>query len=332
MILKNTPALYAEYSLVMDCETFDKIVIDRIFAELNDIDAGALQRHVAHCSRCRGIESGLRATREVISLSAPEVPADFVDQVLSLERSARTRLPIQQRLGRAVSVLSGYAMRPQLTMGALLLLMIGSSLFLLRTRPGDRELVQVTERGVPEGEVDSPSTMTPRLDVTPAPSSLGPSVKDSGAQRTDVATTPTTTPNSDGASSLLVSARDAFRQGNYAEAHELSERVIQLGGAETPQAALLSASALARDAGCAQALARFEALRSRYGRTAIGDEAAWNAAECHQSLGRFDRAKQLYEELRTSSAWGHRARERLRGEAPAVSSDPSNQVVPEVTP
>lgn len=313
----------------MDCELFDKVVVDRIFGELEDLDSGAVQRHVAHCSRCRSIESALRATREVALLPTPELPEGFIDQVMALERSTRTRLPLQQRLGRTVSVLSGYAMRPQLTMGALLLLMIGSSLFLLRARPFDRELVHVTERGVPEGEIDAPAPSR-RVETWAAPSVLGPPTKDTASSKSDpsLPATSASTQAADSGSSLLAAARSAFRQGNYAEAHELSERVIQLGGSETAQAALLSATALARDAGCAAALARFEALRSRHGRSAVGDEAAWNAAECHQSLGRFDRAKQLFEELRSSSTWGQRARERLRGDPKPQETEPSGAETP----
>ncbi len=296
----------------MDCEIFDKLVIDRVFAELDDLASGAVQRHVAHCSRCRSIESGLRATREVAVLSAPELPGGFLESVMALERSTRTRLPLPQRVGRAVSVLSGYAMRPQLTMGALLLLMIGSSLFLLRARPGDRELVHVTERGVPEGEVDLPVHPPSAIEQAPAPSILGQQPKESVGVKDDAAASATVAPTTS-TPSLLQVARDAFQAGRYAEAHELSERAIQTGDGDTAQAALLSASALARDAGCAAALARFEALRSRHGRSAVGDEAAWHAAECHQSLGQADRAKQLYEELRISGTWGQRARERLRG-------------------
>src|SRR5512133_139290 len=311
----------------MDCELFDKLVIDRIFGELEDLDSGAVQRHVAHCSRCRSIESGLRATREVALLQTPELPEGFIDQVMALERSTRTRLPFQQRLGRTVSVLSGYAMRPQLTMGALLLLMIGSSLFLLRARPFDRELVHVTERGVPEGEIEAPAP-SQKIEAWAAPSVLGQHTKDATTPKSDPALPVAAASTSDSASNLLAAARDAFRQGDYAEAHQLSERVIQLGGGETAQAALLSAMALARDAGCAAALARFEALRTRHGRSAVGDEAAWNAAECHQSLGRFDRAKQLFEELRSSGTWGQRARERLRGDARPAEPEPANSESP----
>ncbi|HEY5961656.1 MAG TPA: zf-HC2 domain-containing protein [Polyangiaceae bacterium] len=301
----------------MDCETFDKLVIDRVFGELDDLTSGAVQRHVAHCSRCRNIESGLRATREITALSAPDLPPGFIENLVILERSTRTRLPLQQRVGRTVSVLSGYAMRPQLTMGALLLLMIGSSLFLLRTRPGDRELVQITERGVPEGEVESlPQTIQiPSAVAEALPSSASkdlPSVKSEAGP----AATPAAASSQSG---WLATARDAFQNGNFSEAHELAERAIAVGGTETGQAALLSAEALARDAGCSAALARFEALRTRHGRTSVGDEAAWQAAECHRSLGRFDRAKQLYEELKFSAAWGKSAKERLRGESFIVS-------------
>jgi hypothetical protein len=308
----------------MDCELFDKLVIDRVFAELDDLTSGAVQRHVAHCSRCRSIESGLRAAREVVVLAAPDLPPGFIENIVALERSTRTRLPLPQRVGRTVSVLSGYAMRPQLTMGALLLLMIGSSLFLLRARPGDRELVHVTERGVPEGEVEAPTNARPHIELAAAATALGPQSRESSGQRSDSSTV-ASAGSTDSPPGLLAAAKAAFREGRYAEAHELSERIIQAGGGETAQAALLSASALARDAGCAAALARFEALRSRHGRSVVGDEAAWNAAECHQSLGRFDRARQLYEELRASSVWGQRARERLRGgrqaPAPATSAE-----------
>jgi hypothetical protein len=258
-------------------------------------------------------------------LAMLEPPAGFIEDVMALERSTRTRLPIQQRLGRTVSVLSGWAMRPQLTMGALLLLMIGSSLFLLRARPGDRELVHVTERGVPEGEVEIPNTAKSLVQTMAPATSQQP--KESSAPKNEAAT-PEAAPSVAPPSNLLTQAKQAFQEGHYQDAHELSERAIRAGGTETAEAALLSATALARDAGCGSALARFEALRARHGRSAVGDEAAWNAAECHRSLGRFERAQQLYEELRVSSVWGQRARERLRGTREAVAPTSPNATGP----
>lgn len=301
----------------MDCEIFDRLVVDRIFSELDDLNSGAVQRHVAHCSRCRSIESSLRATREVATLPSLEPDPSFVEQVLVLERATRTKLPLRQRVERTVSVMAGYAMRPQLAMSALLLLMIGSSLFLLRVHPGERELVQVTERGVPEGDVEVRPTAARGIDGSPPLASA--------AQREMPPTRPDTSSASDiaPASEALVAARAAFGQERYEEAYNLAEASIRQGGSDTGNAALLAALSLSKISGCASALARFEALRARHGKSAIGEEAAYRAAECHADLGTIERARTLFEQLRSSATWGSRARSRL-GQLPAPPRDPSD--------
>lgn len=291
----------------MDCEIFDKLVIDRVFSELDDLASGAVQRHVAHCSRCRSIESGLRATREVATLPLVDPPVTFVERVLTLERTTRTQLPLRQRLGRTVSVLAGYAMRPQLGMTALLLLMIGSSLFLLRSHPGERELVQITERGVPEGEIENHNDNAVRGTLTVAPTVVPNLSPESNFPKADATAPSASAP----ASTLLESARKAYAEERYNDAHDLAEQVILLGGPETGNAALLSALALSKRSGCAAALARFEALRVRYNKTVLGEEAAYRAAECHQETGQTERARALYGQLRSSPTWGARARQRL---------------------
>jgi hypothetical protein len=303
----------------MDCEVFDKLVVDRVFSELDDLSSGAVQRHVAHCSRCRSIESGLRATREVATLPLIEPPSSFVERVLTIERATRTQLPLRQRMGRTVSVLAGYAMRPQLSMTALLLLMIGSSLILLRSHPAERELVQVTERGVPEGDVDGNTDSNhkaPQSVLQPAVSNLAPEVV---APKLDVAPQTENGP----VSNLLELARKAYAEERYDEAHELAEQVIVRGGTETANAALLSALALSKRSGCGAALARFEALRVRYGRTSLGEEASFRAAECHIETAQYDRARKLLEQLRTSTTWGARARSKLNAlaELPHTSAE-----------
>jgi hypothetical protein len=308
----------------MDCEIFDKLVIDRVFLELDDLASGAVQRHVAHCSRCRSIESSLRATREVAVLAPVEPPTPFVEQVLALERAMRTELPLKQRLGRAVSVLAGYAMRPQLGMSALLFLMIGSSLFLLRAHPNEHELVQVTERGVPEGEIDGPNDKN--VGRAPSmPSAVADLSRDNSPAKAEV----TSAPNATAASAVMDAARRAFAEERYGEAQALAEKVIADGGSETGSAALLSALALSRRAGCGAALARFEALRVRHGRSAIGEEAAYRAAECHLEAGQLERAKLLLEQLRGSSTWGARARERLGSITAAPPHEPASETVTE---
>ena len=139
----------------MDCEKFDRIVLDLLYDELDELTAAAARRHMEHCARCRAIGSGLRATREVGALPLVEPPDGLELRILQAEEQATQLLPIGKRLGRGLSLLAGYAMRPQVSMAALLMLMIGSSLFFLRAQPGDREHVLVTERGVPESDNES---------------------------------------------------------------------------------------------------------------------------------------------------------------------------------
>ena len=148
----------------MDCEKFDRIVLDLLCDELDELTHAAAKRHMEHCARCRSIGAGLRATREVGTLPLQDAPEGLELRILEAERHATQLLPIGKRMGRGLSLLAGYAMRPQLAMAALLMLMIGSSLLFLRAQPGDREHVLVTERGVPESDNDSVAVMPKKVD------------------------------------------------------------------------------------------------------------------------------------------------------------------------
>ena len=138
----------------MDCEKFDRIVLDLLYGELDELTEAAAKRHIEHCSRCKGVSSGLRATREVGALALVDPPDSLELGILEAERRMNAKLPLAKKLERGVSILAVYAMRPQLAMAALLLLMIGSSLFFLRGRAGAPDSVLVTERGVPETEAE----------------------------------------------------------------------------------------------------------------------------------------------------------------------------------
>ena len=149
----------------MDCEKFDRIVLDLLEGELDELTSAAARRHTEHCARCRNIAAELRATRAVGVLPLVEVPDGLELRILEAERQATQLLPIGKRLGRGLSLLAGYAMRPQLAMAALLMLLIGSSLFFLRAQPGDRDHVLVTERGVPESDNDSVRVIAKKNDM-----------------------------------------------------------------------------------------------------------------------------------------------------------------------
>ena len=326
----------------MDCEKFDRIVLDLLYEELDELTSAAAKRHMEHCSRCRSIGSGLRATREVGILPLISAPAGLEERILEAERVARTELPLRQRVGRAVSVLAGYAMRPQLAMAAVLLLMIGASLILLRARPGDRDSVQVTERGVPENEGESvaivplaekPPSSDPSRgaqahgaledqvearrdrakseapaqaaapgraeEPAPTPVAAAPAASAAGS---DLAADPTGSGDSD-----YDGAMAAYRGGRFTEAEKLFDEVAQGGGTNAASASLFAAQAARSGSGCANATERFDKVNSRYPGSNIGNEAAWQAADCYRSLGQNDRARRNYQALLAAPAYAERA-------------------------
>lgn len=326
----------------MDCEKFDRIVLDLLYEELDELTSAAAKRHVEHCARCRTITVGLRATREVGVLPLEEAPEGLEMRILEAERQANAVLPLRKRIGRGVSLMASYAMRPQLAMAALLLLMIGSSLLFLRGRPGSRDSVQVTERGVPESEGDSVAVMpaparavaageapahgalkeekpahrekakiskdelrdTPADDLAQsAPAAAGMAAADAGTVANSEA--------QDGGASSYEAAMAAYRAGHYAEAGRRFDSVAASGGPDAASAALYAARSTRNSSGCGSAAARFDDVASRYRGTSIGNEATWQAADCYRSMGQLDRARRNYQLLLATSGYSQRAQAAL---------------------
>jgi TolA-binding protein len=319
----------------MDCEKFDRVLLDLLYGELDELTQASAKRHTEHCTRCRAIVTELRATREVGSLPLVDPPEGLELKILEAERQARAVLPLRQRFGRAISVLAGYAMRPQLAMAALLLLMIGSSLVFLRARPGDRERVLVTERGVPESEGESLVVPVPeRLRDEPGPvAAVAPAAEAAEAKslRAQASAAPTLgapgddeLAKGDGAdpTSAFANGVALFDEGRYVEARRAFESVATRGGERAPEAALYAARASRQSEGCGAASMQFEQVTARYPGTASALEATWQAADCYKSLGEIDQARRSYERL-FSTSYEERARAalaRLEDETPAVAS------------
>jgi hypothetical protein len=145
----------------MDCEKFEMAMMDELYGELDELTSAAAKRHIASCARCAAIFSGLRATRRVATVALVEPPAGLEDRILALAREAPAAIPFRRRLARLVSVAGSWAMRPQTAMAALFMVMLGTSLLLLRGRssraPASAEMT-VTERGTPAPVA---SAMTP---------------------------------------------------------------------------------------------------------------------------------------------------------------------------
>jgi hypothetical protein len=158
----------------MDCEQFDQIVMDLLYGEADEQQSAEAKRHAERCERCAAQLSDLRSARKGMVLPLVEAPSGFEPRLMEAARRFQREIPWPRRIGRWVSWAGGYAMRPQLAMAALLLLMIGSSLLLIRGRPGGEQVdvVRVTEQGVPEREGAEPG-------IAPDPDQLPPSAENS---------------------------------------------------------------------------------------------------------------------------------------------------------
>lgn len=326
----------------MDCEKFDRIVLDLLYGELDELTEAAARRHVEHCSRCKAIASGLRATREVGALALVDPPDSLELGILAAERRLNERLPLTKRLGRGVSILAVYAMRPQLAMAALLLLMIGSSLFFLRARPSARDNVLVTERGVPESEADHvviAAPPPPELREVPMAAASGMprpaaarsealAVRERDEEKSNRALVPAEVRAdepakgaAEGADALGASepavdsveaASAAFQGGRYVEAQRRFEELAARGGPDAPAAALQAVEALRRQRGCPAAAPRYDEVHARYPGTPSGNEAAWQAGDCYRALGDLPRARQSLEGLLEVAEYKARAQAALQ--------------------
>jgi hypothetical protein len=314
----------------MDCERFDKIALDLLYDELDELTSAAARRHLHHCTRCKNINSSLNATKEVGVLTLVAPPADLRERILRAERLVRKDLSLRERMGRTISVLAGYAMRPQLAMAALLLLMVGSSLVFLRARPGDHDQVSVTERGVPGIEAE-PSGEGKALALDVESKEAQEDAEAAQAARATAAAPAApgaASPASEAAANVrtreeargdgMGQAMAAYQAGRYAEAEQLFGALAAGGGSEAPAAALQEAHAARNGSGCQRAAALYDSVASRYEGSRVADEASWHAASCYRVLGQVARARAHYESLAQRPTYAARAQQAIAAlDAPA---------------
>lgn len=312
----------------MNSDKFDRVVLDLLYGELDELTTAAARRHMEQSARAREIYAHLKATRQLGVLPAHAPAPDFEATLMARERRALAELPLVHRLGRIVSMLAGYAMRPQLVMGALLLLMLGSSLMFLRARPGQHAAMQVTERGAPEADIDLvlPLTPAPSPPVAADPTIFQPPPASSAAAPTSPFQPPASQARSaPPAPAQTSSVADAgaegldpfdqavklYRAGHYVEAQLHFERISRSGGQRAAEAALYAAQTTRNVSGCAPAVSRFERVRVRFPGSGSAYEASWRAAKCLQQLGDIEASRQTYESLLQVAAYSDRARQAL---------------------
>ncbi len=158
----------------MDCEKFESVLIDELYGELDELTSAAVKRHVAGCARCAALLGGLRATRLVGAVPFVAVPVGLEERIMVAAADAQQVAPLKWRVARVVSLAGSWAMRPQTAMAAVFMVMIGTSVLLLRGRssraPASAEMT-VTEEGTPAPAVSSmaPSQVEPPSVATAPP-------------------------------------------------------------------------------------------------------------------------------------------------------------------
>lgn len=310
----------------MDCEKFDKVVLEMLYDELDELTSAAAKRHMDHCSRCGSMGARLRATREVGVLPVLTPPAGLEERILRLERQARHGLPLRQRVGRGISVLAGYAMRPQTAMAALLVLMLGSSFLFLRSKPGDADSIHVTERGIREADESIAIVPLPETAESPPPAeerartaseakkpaSVPQRVVEPPAAAAAAAEPAALEPDAETGEDAYDQAMSAYRRGDYAAAQEQFQAIAAAGGEQAPAAHLYAAHSARDSAGCDVAAPKFDAVNSKYPGTNVAQEAVWQAATCYRALGLVDLARARYQLLLDVPAYADRAQHALQ--------------------
>lgn len=319
----------------MDCERFDKNSMGLLFGELDELSEAAALRHLHHCTRCRGLWGHLKATKETARLPLEDPPAELFSSIIAAERVAERELSLRERSSRAISVLAEYAMRPQLAMAALLMLMVGSSMVFIRARPDpDHDAMRVIEQGSPRQRGDT----SPLSDGAAAKVFAGdPTAETELAfeeQREDAESENESAADESlaGPQESYALALTAYQEGRYAEAERLFSEVALSGGNKSGPAALHEGHSARNGSGCQRAAPVYERVADSFSGT-VADEAAWHAASCYQSMGQPERAAAHLRSLLKRPAYAKRAQELLEelgalDSAVATTASPEAEIVP----
>jgi hypothetical protein len=269
----------------MDCEKFDQHVIDELYDELDELTHAALKRHVEGCSRCAAILSGLRATRGVGVLPLEEPSDDLEARILDAAFVAQKKAPWPRKVLRGLAWAGSHAMRPQLAMAALFFLVIGSSLLLLRAKPGTSGFapVRVTERGAPALEAESP--LPGAVAAAPPAATMAAAAPAPDAPQLAI----------EGAGPTKEKAGEATRGADK----------------EAARLALTDARAVRDGAGCAAAVSKYDEVGARFPGTGAAADAMWEAAGCYRSMGDAAKARELYLALASVGSYRQRAEQEL---------------------
>ncbi len=313
----------------MDCEKFESAMLDELYGELDELTAAAAKRHVAGCARCASRIGGLRATRRVATVPLVEPPGDLEERVLLAAERARVVAPPRARVADAISLAGSWAMRPQTAMAAVFLVMIGTSVLLLRSKSARAPVtadVTVTEKGTPAPAPTLPAQAEPerikslapnapeaKQSATPPPAAKDPppasavgAVSTAQARALPEAGAPG--PDEAQPDDLFDAALRSYRAGRFKEAARAFD-ALSPSDPEAPD--LWAARSIREGVGCRAAVGRFDKTAQRYKQSPPGWDALLEGALCYRSLGEFGTARARLSALLGVDSHKDRARAEL---------------------
>jgi len=163
----------------VDCERLDSLAIDLIdltqpggSTELDPRAQREAEEHLAACARCTSALERLRSGMRAASQLGLEDPSSLLEaRILAAAGAVKPEVPVSRRISRAISTIGSWAMRPQVAMAAVLVVMVGTSIVLLRGGglPGAHR-TKVTEEGTPVATLEPAA---PAVEGQGAPAVIG---------------------------------------------------------------------------------------------------------------------------------------------------------------
>lgn len=135
----------------MDCEKLDALAMELVYDELDARAAEEARLHLLGCTRCAGVVERLRGGLRAAEALPIEPPSSLLEaRILSAASAARPPVPWHRRASRVMATAGAWAMRPQIAMAAVVVLMVGTSAVLLRrSSPTASSPTRVTDEGTP---------------------------------------------------------------------------------------------------------------------------------------------------------------------------------------
>ncbi len=316
----------------MDQEKFDQNLMDYLFDELDEVTSAAMKRKIDSDADCRDLTLGLRATLEVAHLPVEEPSADFEERILAAASLAQEGEPWSRKLLRSLSWAGSHAMRPQLAMAAMLVLVVGSSLLLLRVRTGAVAVTVTKEQGSvaagPRAEPPpTPAMQQPQAEPPQAPAaknrkSAAPNAAGSAATASPPAVAATSMPLSEEQLGIIDKQFDAamasYNSGDHLSAQRQFAAVKASRSPRAGSAALYEARAVRAHSGCKSAVPYYNAVRAMSG--SMSADATWEQADCHRILGEAAQARALYLALKNNKSYSARVAKELEGQSEIANS------------